>query len=82
MTTLRDLDYNSLTGTVPTELGELTAMTLMDLKWNSGLCGPIPTELAFLTISTDGTMLGSNCPTSAPTSPTTSPTTTPPTTNH
>ncbi|KAK3278103.1 hypothetical protein CYMTET_13942, partial [Cymbomonas tetramitiformis] len=43
-----DPNSNSLTGTVPTELGELTAMQHMYLNSNS-LTGTVPTELGELT---------------------------------
>ncbi|KAK3238131.1 hypothetical protein CYMTET_51839 [Cymbomonas tetramitiformis] len=44
----RTLHDNSLTGTVPTELGELTRMTSLWLHYNS-LTGTVPTELGELT---------------------------------
>ena len=39
--------YNSLTGTIPTELGNLTSLTFLDLSRNS-LTGSIPSELGDL----------------------------------
>eukprot|EP00240_Pyramimonas_obovata_P017656 CAMPEP_0118923748 /NCGR_PEP_ID=MMETSP1169-20130426/2164_1 /TAXON_ID=36882 /ORGANISM="Pyramimonas obovata, Strain CCMP722" /LENGTH=45 /DNA_ID= /DNA_START= /DNA_END= /DNA_ORIENTATION= len=42
--TLMYLGRNSLTGTLPTELGLLTSMGLMSLYRNS-LTGTLPTEL-------------------------------------
>ncbi|KAK3242273.1 hypothetical protein CYMTET_48030 [Cymbomonas tetramitiformis] len=47
----RSLSANSLTGTVPTELGELTLMTSLKLYDNS-LTGTLPTELGELTLMT------------------------------
>ncbi|KAK3271918.1 hypothetical protein CYMTET_19756 [Cymbomonas tetramitiformis] len=43
------LEHNSLTGTLPTELGELTVMNEMQLQHNS-LTGSLPTELGELTM--------------------------------
>ncbi|KAK3241450.1 hypothetical protein CYMTET_48800 [Cymbomonas tetramitiformis] len=42
------LFYNSLTGTLPTELGELTSLDHMELNHNS-MTGTVPTELGELT---------------------------------
>ncbi len=43
-----NLNFNRLLGAIPTELGELTALTLLDLGRNP-LSGTIPTELGALT---------------------------------
>ena len=45
---LNFLENNQLAGTIPTELGELTALTSLSLDQNQ-LIGPIPTELGELT---------------------------------
>ena len=42
------LTSNKLTGSIPVELGNLTALTFLDLSGNQ-LSGPIPTELGNLT---------------------------------
>lgn len=45
-----DLQENELTGAVPAELGQLGNLTDLDLSGNSGLTGPLPTELSALTL--------------------------------
>ena len=45
-----DLQKNDLTGAVPAELGQLGNLTDLDLSENSGLTGPLPTELAALSL--------------------------------
>ncbi len=45
-----DLEKNDLTGTVPAELGQLGNLTDLDLSENSGLRGPLPTELSALAL--------------------------------
>ena len=42
------LDSNKLTGSIPVELGSLTALSFLDLSGN-GLSGPIPPEIGSLT---------------------------------
>ncbi|GJN02395.1 hypothetical protein PR202_ga19741 [Eleusine coracana subsp. coracana] len=44
---LLDLSYNSLTGPIPTRLGELRGLVGLDLSYNS-FSGPIPTRLGDL----------------------------------
>ena len=46
-----DITGNALTGTIPSELGQLTSLTNMDLSYNS-LTGTIPSELDQLTALT------------------------------
>ncbi|KAK3288267.1 hypothetical protein CYMTET_4251, partial [Cymbomonas tetramitiformis] len=51
---------NSMTGTVPTELGALTAMQSFRVEYNRNLCGDIPADVTVY--STAGTLLGQACP--------------------
>ena len=44
----RGLGYNALTGTLPTEMGQLTSLTGLYLS-NNDLAGTIPTEMGRLT---------------------------------
>ena len=44
-----NLSFNSLSGTIPTELGDLTALQTLNFANNSGLTGGIPTQLGSLT---------------------------------
>ena len=44
---LLSFELNSLTGTIPTEIGLMTGIEAMIFSWNQ-LTGTIPTELAFL----------------------------------
>ena len=43
-----DLPYNNLSGTIPTSIGDLPNLTMVDLFANSGLTGSIPTEIGTL----------------------------------
>ncbi|KAK3287548.1 hypothetical protein CYMTET_4940 [Cymbomonas tetramitiformis] len=47
-TAARDLQYNGLTGTVPTQMGALTQLTRLDL-YNNSLTGTVPTQMGALT---------------------------------
>ena len=44
-----NLRSNNLTGSLPTEIGNLTALRFLYLYGNSGLTGPVPAEMANLT---------------------------------
>ena len=44
-----DLEFDNLQGTIPDELGLLTALTVLSLCNNGGLIGTIPTQLGLLT---------------------------------
>ena len=44
-----DLEFDNLQGTIPDELGLLTALTVLSLCNNGGLVGTIPTQLGLLT---------------------------------
>ncbi|KAK3236421.1 hypothetical protein CYMTET_53444 [Cymbomonas tetramitiformis] len=46
--TLLSLSYNSLTGTVPTQMGALTQLSYLYLHSNS-LTGTVPTQMGALT---------------------------------
>jgi len=43
------LNYNNLVGTIPTEIGDFSELTLLFLYNNSGITGSIPTEIGNLT---------------------------------
>mmetsp|Transcript_39878 Transcript_39878/g.76226 ORF Transcript_39878/g.76226 Transcript_39878/m.76226 type:complete len:273 (-) Transcript_39878:237-1055(-) len=63
---------NKLTGSIPNELSALTGLTWLTLCDNAGLCGDVPgsvtpTASSWCPSATQGTILGSPCPTSAPT---------------
>ncbi|KAK3274371.1 hypothetical protein CYMTET_17442 [Cymbomonas tetramitiformis] len=53
------LQHNRLTGTLPTELGELTAMNEISVSANPELCGEVPADV--VVSSTTGTALGESC---------------------
>jgi len=66
------LYLNQLTGSIPSELSALTSLTWLTLCDNAGLCGDVPgsvtpTASSWCPSATQGTILGSPCPTSAPT---------------
>jgi Leucine-rich repeat (LRR) protein len=44
-----DLEYNNLSGTIPTELGLLSTIVYLDLEYNLEIEGQIPSELCQLT---------------------------------
>ncbi|KAK3254381.1 hypothetical protein CYMTET_36403 [Cymbomonas tetramitiformis] len=60
----RQLKHNSLTGTLPTELGELTLMNEISVSENTELCGEVPADV--VVSSTAGTALGESCTTDGP----------------
>jgi hypothetical protein len=78
----RYLDNNALTGSLPTELMRLTAMTRINVYNNSGLCGDILSLGTFGTNYWGGgtwlTALGTACPGSSLSPTTTSPPPPPP----
>jgi Leucine-rich repeat (LRR) protein len=49
---------NGLSGSIPTEIGDLTNLTVLGLRQNSGLSGPIPEEIGSLTSLTSLTLDG------------------------
>ena len=43
------LDSDSLTGSIPSQIGQLVSLTYLELVYNNALTGSIPSEIGLLT---------------------------------